>query len=49
MKHIIAYVTPDQTAKTVTKFLYQGYISIFRAPSRLLSDLGATFMSSLID
>ena len=29
MKHILAYVTRDQTAKTVAKFLYQGYISIF--------------------
>ena len=48
-KHIMAYVTPDQTAKTVTKFLYQGYISIFRAPTRLLSDWGANFMSSIID
>ena len=25
-KHIVAYVTPNQTAKTVAKFLYQGYI-----------------------
>ena len=49
MKHILAYVTPNQTAKTVTKFLYQGYISIFRAPARLLSDLGANFMSSSIN
>ena len=24
MKHVMAYVTPDQTAKTVDKFLYQG-------------------------
>ena len=29
MKHILAYVTPNQTAKTITKFLYQGYIFIF--------------------
>ena len=38
MKHVLAYVTPNQTAKTVAKFHYQGYISIFRAPARLLSD-----------
>ena len=37
-KHILAYVTPDQTVKTITKFLYGGYISIFGAPARLLSD-----------
>ena len=40
---------PDQTAKTVAKYLYQGYISIFGAPARLLSDRGANFMSSVID
>ena len=49
MKHIFAYVTPDQTAKTVTKFLYQGYISVFEALARLLSDRGANFMSSVIE
>ena len=49
MKHILVYVTPDQTSKTITKFLYQGYISIFGALARLLSDRGANFMSSVID
>ena len=48
-KHVLAYVTPDQTTKTVAKFLYQGYISIFGALARLLSDRGANFMSSVID
>ena len=48
-KHIMTYVTPDETAKTVTMFLYQGYISIFKAPARLLGDWGANFMSSIID
>ena len=41
-KHIMVYVTPNQTTKTITKFLYQGYISIFRAPHRLLSDCGTS-------
>ena len=49
MKHELAYVTPNQAAKTVTKFLYQGYISIFGALARLLSDQGANFMSSIIN
>ena len=49
MKHVLAYVTPNQTAKTVSKVLYQGYISIFGAPAMLLSDRGANFMSSVID
>ena len=48
-KHILAYVTPNQTAKTVTKFLYGGYISIFGAPARLLSDRGTSFTSSIIE
>ena len=48
MKHILAYVTPYQTAKTVAKYLYQGYISIFGALARLLSDSGANFMSGVI-
>ena len=49
MRDILAYVTPNQTAKTVTKFLYQGYISISGTLTRLLSDWGANFMSSIID
>ena len=49
MKHVMAYVTPNHTAKTVAKFLYQGYISIFGAPAMLLSNQGANFMSSIID
>ena len=39
-KHVLAYVVPDQTAKNIAKSLYQGYISIFGAPTRLLSDRG---------
>ena len=49
MKHVLAYVIPDQTVKTFAKFLYGGYISIFGDPSRLLSDRGASFMSSVIE
>ena len=47
-KHIMAYVTPDQTIKTVAKFLYQGYILIFGALARLLSDCSVNFMSNII-
>ena len=49
MKHVLAYVTPDQTAKSVAKFLYCGYISILGASTRLLSDRGAGFTSSVIE
>ena len=48
-RHILAYVTPDQTAKTITKFLYGGYISISGALARLLSDRGTSFTSSIIE
>ena len=49
MKHVMAYVTPDQTGKTVAKFLYQGYISIFKAQTRLLSNWGVNFTSIIIN
>ena len=48
-KHVLAYVTPNQTAKTITKFLYGGYISIFGVPARLLSDRDTSFTSSIIE
>ena len=46
-KHVMAYVTSDQTAKTIAKFLYQGYILIFGALARLLSDHCANFINSI--
>ena len=49
MKYMLAYVTPNQTAKTIAKFLHWGYISVFGAPARLLSDRGDNFMSSVIE
>ena len=48
-KHVLAYVTPDQTAKTIAKFLYGVYISIFGALARLLNDRGASFTSKVIE
>ena len=35
--------------KTIAKFLYGGYISIFGAPARLLSDRHTSFTSSIIE
>ena len=35
-KHVLVYVTPNQTAKTIAKFLYGGYIPVFGAPSQAL-------------
>ena len=48
-KHVLEYVTPNQTAKTVTKFIYGGYISILGALARLLSDKGTSFTHSIIE
>ena len=47
-KNILAYVTPNQTAKTVAKFPYAGYISISGTLARLLSDRGTSFTSRII-
>ena len=49
MKHVLVYITPDQTAKTVAKFLYGGYISIFGTLAMLLRDRGASFTSNVIE
>ena len=35
MQHVLASVTPNQTVKTIAKFLYGVYISIFGALARL--------------
>ena len=48
-KHMLVYVTPDQTAKSIAKFLYGGYISIFGALARVLSDRSARFTSSVTE
>ena len=48
-KHVLAYLTPDQSVKSVVKFLYGGYISIFWALARLLSNRGASFTSKVIE
>ena len=48
MKHIMAYATPNQTAKNVAKLLWQGYILIFGAQAKILSDWGAKFEGNII-
>ena len=47
-KHVMVYMISNQTAKTVAKFLYKGYILVFGAPARLLSDHSVNFMSNII-
>ena len=45
----MAFVTKDQTAKTVTRVLYEWFIAVFGAPAKLLSDRGANFTSRLVE
>ena len=33
-RHVLAYATPNQTAKTIAKQLYQGYIFDLWSPSQ---------------
>ena len=43
-----AYVTKDQKALTAAKALYEGFISIFGAPERILMDQGKAFTSEVV-
>ena len=42
-------MTKDQKAWTTTKTLYEGFISIFGAPERILTDQGKTFTSEVVE
>ena len=44
-----AYVSKDQKASTAAKILYKGFISIFRAPKRILTDQGKAFTSKVVE
>ena len=43
-----AYVTKDQKVLTAAKILYEGFISIFGAPERILRDQGKAFTSEVV-
>ena len=43
-----AYVTKDQKAFKVVKCLYEGLISIFGAPERIITDQGKAFTSEVV-
>ena len=44
-----AYVTKDQKVSTAVKILYEGFISIFGAPERILMDQGKTFTCEVVE
>ena len=49
MRYTRAYVTKDQKALTAAKTLYEGFISIFGAPKRILTDQGKAFTSEVVE
>ena len=49
MRYTRAYVTKDQKLSTAIKMLYEGFISIFGAPERILTDQGKAFTSEVVE
>ena len=47
-RYVVAYVVKDQTARTVTETLRNGYFGLFGAPAYLISDQGKAFTGHLI-
>ena len=46
--YALAFVTRDQTAKTVAEVLYEQFVTVFGTPAKLLSDLAMNFTSALV-
>ena len=49
MRYTTAYVIKDQKASTAAKILYEGFISNFGAPKRILMDQGKAFTSEVVE
>ena len=49
MRYTRAYVTKDQKASTAAKTFYEGFILIFGAPERILTDQGKAFTSEAVE
>ena len=47
-KYVVVYVVKDQTARTATETLRNGYFRLFSAPAYLISDQGKAFMGHII-
>ena len=47
-KYIVEYVVKDQTARTATETLRNGYFGLFSAPAYLVSDQGKAFTGHVI-
>ena len=48
MRYMRAYVIKDQKVEITARYLYDGYISIFRCPERIVSDHRCNFTSDLM-
>ena len=49
MRYTRAYVTKDQKALTAARILYEGFMSIFGAPKRILTDQSKAFTSKVVE
>ena len=49
MRYTRAYVAKDQKASTAAKTLYEGFVSIFGAPKRILTDKEKAFTSEVVE
>ena len=47
-KYVVAYVVKDQTARTTTETLRNGYFGLFSVPAYLVSDQGKAFTGHII-
>ena len=47
-KYVVVYVVKDQTARTATETLRNGYLGLFSAPAYLVSNQGKAFMGHII-
>ena len=48
-RYMMAFVTKDQKAKTIAHILYEQFISVFGAPTKLFSNQGVNFTSTLVE
>ena len=48
-RYALAMVMKDQSAKTIAKVFYEHFIAVLGAPTKLLSDRGANFTSTLVE
>ena len=48
-RYVMAFITKDQKAKTVTCILYEQFIAAFGMSVKLLSDRGVNFTSALVE